>query len=107
MTWNVDASAAALLAQLGAVAVLYLTAVARAKRRDRRGRPWPRRRTFFFLAGLAAAGFDLCSGIGTEANTRLSAHMLEHIILWVIVAPLLAAGAPVRLAFRSVPPAGC
>ena len=85
---------------------LYLTAVARAKRCDRRGRQWPKHRTFFFLAGLAAAGIDLCSGVGTEADTRLSAHMLEHMILWVIVAPLLAAGAPVRLAFRSLPRAG-
>jgi hypothetical protein len=106
LDWKLDASAAALLAQLGSVAVLYLTAVARAKRCDRRGRQWPKHRTFFFLAGLATAGIDLCSRVGTEADTRLSAHMLEHMILWTIVAPLLAAGAPVRLAFRSLPRAG-
>jgi cytochrome c oxidase assembly factor CtaG len=106
LDWSLDASAAALLAQLATVAALYLAAVARAERCDRRGRRWPKRRSCFFLAGLAIAGVDLCSGIGTEADTWLSAHMLEHMILWVIVAPLLAAGAPVTLAFRSLPRAG-
>jgi cytochrome c oxidase assembly factor CtaG len=42
---------------------------------------------------------DLYSGIGTQADVRLSAHMLEHMVMWVAVAPLLAAGAPIRLAF--------
>jgi cytochrome c oxidase assembly factor CtaG len=46
---------------------------------------------------------DLYSGIGTQADERLSAHMLEHMVIWVIAAPLLAAGAPVRLAFYSLP----
>jgi putative membrane protein len=32
--------------------------------------------------------------------------MLEHMVIWVIVAPLLAAGAPVRLAFYSLPRRG-
>jgi cytochrome c oxidase assembly factor CtaG len=106
LDWSIDASAAALLAQLALLAALYLAAVARAERCDRRGRRWPRHRSFCFLAGLAAAAINLCSGIGTEADTWLSAHMLEHMILWVIVAPLLAAGAPVTLAFRSLPRAG-
>jgi cytochrome c oxidase assembly factor CtaG len=99
LDWRIDSSAAALLAQLAAVATLYLAAVARGNKRDRRGRRWPRRHTLCFLAGLAAAAIALCSGIGAEADDRLSAHMLEHMALWVIVAPLLAAGAPVRLAF--------
>jgi cytochrome c oxidase assembly factor CtaG len=106
LDWSVDASAAGLLAQLVVLATLYLSAVARAERCDRRRRRWPRQRSFCFLAGLAAVAIDLCSGIGTEADTWLSAHMLEHMVMWVIVAPLLAAGAPVTLAFRSLPRAG-
>jgi putative membrane protein len=106
LDWSIGASAATLLVAIGSIAFMYVGAVARANRCDRRGRRWPRHRSFFFLAGVATAGVDLCSGIGTEADTRLSAHMLEHMILWVIVAPLLAAGAPVRLAFRSLPRAG-
>ena len=42
---------------------------------------------------------DLYSGIGTQADVRLSTHMIEHMFLWLVVAPLLAAGAPIRLAF--------
>jgi putative membrane protein len=45
----------------------------------------------------------MCSGIGSESDTHLSAHMLEHMVIWVVVAPLLAAGAPVRLAFFALP----
>jgi cytochrome c oxidase assembly factor CtaG len=104
--WRLDASAAAVLAGLAAAGALYLAAVTRANRLDRRRRRWPKRRSLCFLAGLATAGIDLCSGIGTEADIWLSAHMLEHMILWVIVAPLLAASAPVTLAFRCLPRAG-
>jgi cytochrome c oxidase assembly factor CtaG len=103
LDWQIDASAAALLVQLAAVATVYVSAVACGNRNARRARRWPKRRTFFFLAGLAAVGIDLCSGIGTQADSRLAAHTLEHMILWVIVAPLLAAGAPVRLAFHALP----
>src|SRR5262245_58750968 len=101
LDWRIDASAAALLAQLAALATLYVAAVMRGNKRDRRGRRWLRRYTLCFLAGLAAAAIDVCSGIGSEADARLSAHVLEHMVLWLIVAPLLAAGAPVRLAFYS------
>ena len=98
LDWRIELSTAALLVQLAAVAILYLAAVARGNRRDRRGRRWHKRYTICFLAGLVAAAIDLCSGIGTEADEWLSAHMLEHMMLWVIVAPLLVAGAPMRLA---------
>ena len=101
--WTIDSEAMTLLGQLAALAALYVAAVAHGNRTNRSRRRWPRRRTVCFLAGLAVAGIDLCSGIGTQADSRLSAHMLEHMIIWLIVAPLLAAAAPVRLAFYSLP----
>lgn len=104
--WQIDSSAAAVLAALAAAALLYVAAVAWGNRHDRRGRRWPRQHTLCFLAALVVAAIDLCSGIGTEADSWLSAHMLEHMILWVVVAPLLAAGAPVRLALFSSSPRG-
>jgi cytochrome c oxidase assembly factor CtaG len=104
LDWSVDGAVGGTFLVLVALAALvYLSAAARGARNDRRHRRWPRRRTACFVAGLAILVIDLYSGIGTEADVRLSAHMLEHMILWIVVAPLLAAGAPVRLALYALP----
>jgi putative membrane protein/putative copper resistance protein D len=105
--WRIDGpDATAFLVLVAAIGTLYLLATARGNGRDRRGRRWPRGRSVFFIAGLGVLVVDLYSGIGAQADERLSAHMLEHMVIWVIVAPLLAAGAPVRLAFYSLPRRG-
>jgi cytochrome c oxidase assembly factor CtaG len=98
--WSLDGSVGiAFLIATAAAGGVYASAAALGSRRDRRGRRWPRRRTACFMAGLAVLVVDLYSGIGTEADVRLSAHMVEHMVMWLVVAPLLAAGAPIRLAF--------
>ncbi len=105
--WSLDGPVgAAFLVLLIAAGALYLGSAAEGRRRDRRGRRWPRRRSACFLAGLAILVLDLYSGIGSQADTWLSVHMVEHMVMWVVVAPLLAAGAPVRLALYSLPRAG-
>ncbi|MFL5863435.1 MAG: cytochrome c oxidase assembly protein [Solirubrobacteraceae bacterium] len=97
--WSLDGSVGiAFLIVTVAAAGVYAAAAAIGTTRDRRHRRWPRRRTACFFAGLGVLVIDLYSGIGTEADVRLSAHMLEHMIMWLVVAPLLAAGAPIRLA---------
>ncbi len=97
--WSVDgAIGTAMLVLTVAAGAVYLAAAEIGRRRDRRHRRWPRRRAACFIAGLAVLIVDLCSGIGTQADAQLSVHMLEHMVMWVVVAPLLAAGAPVRLA---------
>jgi putative membrane protein len=107
LDWTVDGPVgAAFLVLVAGVAATYLAAAAHGDRHDRRGRTWPQRRTACFLAGLALLVIDLYSGIGTTADVRLSVHMVEHMVLWVVVAPLLAAGAPVRLAFYALPRGG-
>jgi cytochrome c oxidase assembly factor CtaG len=78
--------------------IVYLLATEVGHRRDRRGRRWPLKRTACFLGGLAVLIVDLDSGIGGLADDHLAAHMIEHMAMWLIVAPLLAAGGPVRLA---------
>ncbi|HTU96557.1 MAG TPA: cytochrome c oxidase assembly protein [Solirubrobacteraceae bacterium] len=99
LDWSLDGSAGvAFLVLCAAAGGVYLSAAAIGSRRDRRHRRWPRRRSACFAAGLALLVVDLYSGIGTQADVRLSAHMLEHMVMWVAVAPLLAAGAPIRLA---------
>ena len=107
LDWSLDGPVgAAFLVVVLATGTLYLEAAAHGRRRDRRGRHWPRNRTACFLAGLAVLVADLYSGIGTEADAQLSVHMLEHMVVWVVVAPLLVAGAPVRLALYSLPRSG-
>jgi putative membrane protein len=101
--WSMDgATGAVFLGLVAALGVLYVAAARHGERRDRRRRPWPARRTSCFLGGLALLVVDLYSGIGSAADERLSAHMVEHMVMWVMVAPLLAAGAPVRLALFSL-----
>ena len=107
LDWSLDGPVgAAFLVLVAGVAAAYLGAAAYGSRRDRRRRAWPRRRSACFIAGLALLVIDLYSGIGTQADVRLSAHMVEHMVMWVLVAPLLAAGAPVRLAFFALPRPG-
>jgi putative membrane protein len=107
LDWSLDGPVGTgLLALVVAVGAAYLVAAAKGSRRDRRHRRWPRKRSAFFVAGLAALVVDLYSGIGTEADIGLSVHMVEHTVMWVVVAPLLAASAPVRLAFFALPRGG-
>jgi cytochrome c oxidase assembly factor CtaG len=99
LDWSLDGSVGiAFLLFTVAAGGVYASAAVIGSRRDRRHRIWPRRRTACFCAGLAVLVVDLYSGIGTQADVRLSVHMVEHMVMWVIVAPLLAAGAPIRLA---------
>lgn len=100
LDWSLDGSVGiAFLVVCVAAGGVYASAAAIGSRRDRRHRRWPWRRTACFCAGLAVLAVDLYSGIGTQADVRLSAHMVEHMVMWLVVAPLVAAGAPIRLAF--------
>ena len=77
-------------------AVGYLWAVRRV--RDRRpGRPWPRRRTACFLTGLALLVLVLIGPVGAYDDTFFWAHMVQHIMIMMVIAPLLLFGAPVLL----------
>jgi putative membrane protein len=73
-------------------AVLYALAVAH------RERPWPQRRTAAFAIGLLTVIVALDSGVDVYAAQLVSVHMIQHLMLTLVAAPLLAAGAPVRLA---------
>lgn len=76
-----------------AAAAAYLAAA-------RRAGTWPARRTALFMGGLGALAVALCSGLDADAEWRLSAHMVQHLLLGLVAAPLLVAGGPVRLALR-------
>jgi cytochrome c oxidase assembly factor CtaG len=69
----------------------------------RRARRWPARRDVAFACGLAVIALALLSGLDAEAQRGLAAHMVQHLLLVGVAAPLLLAGAPVALALRAWP----
>ena len=66
--------------------------------------PVPRLRTVAFLAGLGAIAVALMSGIDAYDTTLFSVHMVQHILLTLVAAPLIALGAPVTLFLRASTP---
>ncbi|MDP9321166.1 MAG: cytochrome c oxidase assembly protein [Chloroflexota bacterium] len=69
--------------------------------RTRRGWPWWR--TALFLLGLVALVVSLASPIDAIALQLFSIHMVQHMLLLVVAAPLLLVGAPVRPLLRGLP----
>ena len=66
--------------------------------------PVPRRRSVAFLAGLAAIAIALMSGIDTYDTTLFSIHMVQHLLLTLEAAPLIALGAPITTLLRAATP---
>lgn len=72
--------------------------------RAHRASPVPRRRSAAFLAGLLAIAVALLSGIGAYDTTLFSVHMVQHLVLTLVAAPLIALGAPVTTLLRAASP---
>ncbi|HKB27756.1 MAG TPA: cytochrome c oxidase assembly protein [Candidatus Limnocylindrales bacterium] len=66
--------------------------------------PVPRQRTAEFLAAMAALAFALLSGIGRYDTSLFSVHMVQHVLLTLVAAPLLALSAPITLMLRLASP---
>jgi putative membrane protein len=73
---------------------------------DRRhpANPVPRRRTVAFLGGLAVIAVALMSGIDAYDTTLFSVHMVQHLLLTLVAAPLIALGAPITALLRVATP---
>jgi len=69
------------------------------------GHPVPRRRTAAFVAAMLALGVALASGIERYDTTLFSIHMLQHVLLVLVAAPLIALAAPITLVLRLASPA--
>ena len=74
-------------------AVVYLRGWNRLRRRL--PRRFCSRHAVIFLASLATMLLALSSGVEMLAERWLSAHMVQHMLLMVVIAPLLWMGAPV------------
>jgi cytochrome c oxidase assembly factor CtaG len=77
--------------------ILYAVGVARMRRR------WPAWRTAAFFLGLAALLAALASPIDGYASISFTVHMVQHMLLTVVAAPLLMVGAPIRPLLRGLP----
>lgn len=58
-----------------------------------------------FYAGLAVLGVALVSPLDTLSGALASAHMVQHVLLLLVVAPLLALSSPGTTLLRGTPPA--
>jgi cytochrome c oxidase assembly factor CtaG len=68
-----------------------------------RGDQWHLGRTLaFVVGGMGSFYFATSSGLAAYDDTLLSAHMVQHMILGMIVPVFLALGAPVTLALRTL-----
>ena len=94
--WHLEPVAVALVA---AALLAYF-----AGRRALGFRGWDRR-DGLFLAGLAVVVVAVASPVGTYAEALLSVHMVQHLLLALVAAPLLVASHPVDRLLGALPPA--
>lgn len=90
-----------LLGVIVVLAALYLYGVHKLRAR---GDKWSRGRTFAFVGlGLGSAVIATQSALGTYDTVLLSVHMAQHMVLSMITPLMMALGAPVTLALRTLP----
>ncbi|HEY0395052.1 MAG TPA: cytochrome c oxidase assembly protein [Candidatus Elarobacter sp.] len=88
------------LALLLLSAALYAWGVARVRRARR---AFPARAVAAFAAGLAVVAGSLLGPLDALADASLAWHMVQHLALVSVAAPLLLLGAPLRLALGALP----
>jgi putative membrane protein len=96
LDWRLDPVA---ITGLLMAATAYLWAVRRVNREHPANRQ-PAYRSWLFCAGLAAIGVALLSPIEAYERALFSVHMVQHMLLELVAAPLLLAGAPITVALR-------
>jgi len=100
LEWSLDPLA---VAGIALVAVAYVAAVRRIAAAHP-ANPHPAHRSWLFAGGLAAIGVALLSPIEAYEGQLFSVHMLQHMLVELVAAPLLLAGAPITLALRAANP---
>ncbi len=86
-----------------ATALLWLVAAQRVRAaRGPAAVSW--RRSALFLAALGAIAVALESPVDAGAATRFSVHMVQHLLLALVAAPLLVLARPVTLALQVATP---
>jgi cytochrome c oxidase assembly factor CtaG len=104
--WAAWELAPLLLLGLGALALVYARAVRSLWRAAGKGRGLPVWRTAAFVGGLLLLAVALLSPLDALGGALFSAHMVQHVLLMMAAAPLLALGAPAHLWLWALPLAG-
>lgn len=86
-------------------AVLLLGAAGLAYRKGRREGPDTTARRAAFWGSLAAVAVALVSPVDAMSGVLVSAHMVQHVLLILVAAPLLAVSAPGGALLRGTPQA--
>jgi putative copper resistance protein D len=81
----------------------YLVLVLRVNERHP-DHPAPRWRTAAWIVGLIVIFLALNSSIDVYADDLFSIHMIQHVLLTIVAAPLLVMGAPITLLLRAASP---
>lgn len=96
-TWTFEPVPVTLLI---ASALLYLAGVRTLVRRQQSWSAW---RTTSFQAGLVLIWFVILGPVGAHDDVFFWSHMVQHIVLMMIAAPLLLLGSPILLLLRASP----
>ena len=100
LAWQLEAHE---VLPLMAAAVIFWLGVRRVAR-DHPANPHPRWRTWCWYGGLGVLFVALQSPIGAYDTTLFWVHMVQHLLLAMVAAPLLALGAPITLLLRVASP---
>ncbi|HET8786556.1 MAG TPA: cytochrome c oxidase assembly protein, partial [Candidatus Limnocylindrales bacterium] len=98
-----DASSGGALALVLVVLALATVAATGLVDRSHPRNPIPRRRIAALLIGLGTVAIALVSPLDGLADDAYSWHMIQHLLLTFVAAPLIVLGAPITLAFRASP----
>lgn len=97
LAWHIDVSM--ILALVIAIAA-YVAAV-RSVDSAHPGNRWPRHRTAAYVLAVTAIGLALLSPVDTLSDDLLAVHMIQHLLLVAVAAPLFAASGIGTLALRT------
>jgi putative copper resistance protein D len=88
---------------IATASMIWLVAVRRVDRAHPRS-VVPARRTVCFLAAMATLLIALASGIERYDTTLFSVHMVQHILITLVAAPLIVLAGPITLLLRVARP---
>ena len=82
-----------------ALALVYLAGVRRLRSKGRR---WPVARSAAFLGGVAVMWIAVGSGFAAYDNVNVQLHVIQHVLLMMVAAPLVSLGRPITLASQAL-----